>query len=185
LSKVKTSYCLVGIVENVKIKVSVLVEIKESGMGGVSRIGDVVQPCLFRKSHIAIVDEQLVLFVIAFNVAGIAYVDVQPAVAVDICHTHSCRPGPRAGHTGFFGYVLKLEITFIDVKFIWSKVTRKINVDQAVVVNVSKGDAATIVKIAICVNIEVVAEMQLILERHAAGLSVNFEEQRIIGFLRF
>ena len=150
-------------------------------MRGITGIGDAICLGHFFKSAVLLVDEEFVFPVVTFDIAGIAYVDVQPAVSIDVGHTYTSRPGFAAIYPCLLGYVFELPIAFIEVEAILFHVGGKIDVDQTVVVDVTQGHTTPVVKIAVGVDVEIVVKMQLIDKINTRYSTGHFGEQGI-GF---
>src|ERR1700722_2064248 len=80
--------------------------------------------------------------------AGIADIDVQPAVAVDVDHGDAGAPHAILAKAGFVGDVFKFEIPFVEIKLIGPHIGGEEDIGKAVVVDVADGYAAAVVKVA-------------------------------------
>src|SRR5258708_31287827 len=98
-------------------------------MGSVPLVGYAQGGGLFGKSEIAIVYEKFVFLIVPINISGIANINIEPTVPVHIRHAHPCRPGSGAGYAGLFRDVLKDKISLVEVEFVWTLVSRKVNID--------------------------------------------------------
>ena len=113
-----------GVVQNVAVEVAVEVVIEKHGMGAVAFVGESVFGGFFGKGGrlaglAAVVDKQLVLAVVAFDVAGIADVDIEPAIAVNVGHGHAGAPGPGAADPGRFGDIFEFKLAFVEEKLVF------------------------------------------------------------------
>ena len=178
-AQVETADGLEGIVEQVKIEVAVFVVVKKGRMGRVAGVSNAVLLGHFFKSAVFLVDVQLIFAVITFDLARVANVDVQPTVAIDVGHTYPGRPGAFATHLGFFRNVFKLPIAPIEVQAILIHIGGKVDVDQAIVVDIPQCDPSTIVEIAVGINIEFLIEFQLIDKFNTRNRTGHFRKQRL------
>ena len=137
------------VVQNVAIEVAVLVVVEEGGMGRIAFVVEVVSFCSFGEGAVAVVDEEFVLAKGAVDVAGVADIDVEPAVGIYIGHGDTGAPDLCSGHTCFFGDVFKNKIAFVEIEFVLVLVGGEVNIRQAVIVDVADGYAATVVEVAV------------------------------------
>ncbi len=97
--KVKAANRSKGIVQHVKVQILVAVVVKENGVGAQSFVCHAVGFRLFFKRSIALVDEKFIAAVRPRYVARVAYVNIQPAVGIDVRHGDACAPCLLAFHT--------------------------------------------------------------------------------------
>ena len=143
-------------------------------MGGVGGIGQAVFGRLFGESPLpgslisplegaAIIDIQFIPPEFLRVIAGISEVKVEPAIGVDVDEVDAGIPAiGAAGHAGFFSDVFELQVAFIQIEFVWRHIAGKVQVGQAVVVDVSHGYSSAIVEIFIRQHIEFLCFRQLV-----------------------
>lgn len=73
--------------------------------------------------------------------------------------------------------ILKLEIPFVQIKFVGNQVTRKINIEEAVIVYIAQPDPATVIVIPIFIDIELFGVGYRILETDLGTIAVHQFEQ--------
>ena len=125
------------VIQQVHIKIAVLVKVKEGSMGGVTRI---IESCLltfFSKCQVAVVDEQFVssFFRIAF--AGIANINIEITVAVNVSHRDSGLPSAFTIYTGRYCNFFEFKIAKIQIKGVGLHIAREIDIVQSIIVNVT------------------------------------------------
>ena len=86
--------------------------------------------------------------------AGFAHVNVQKSVSIDIDDAHAGTPRPFAVKIGLFGDILEREIAFVEVEFVGDEVACEKYIDEAVVVEVTKANATSVVEILECVSVD-------------------------------
>jgi hypothetical protein len=133
-------------------------------MLGKSLFGDAKGLALFGKGQITIVDIEGVVTVFAFERTGLADIDIQKTIPIDIGHADSCGPNALDPKSRFLGNVFKFEIAFVQVKAIRGLVACKENIDQAIVVDVAECDAGSIEKIAKSIGVELFGKGKIISE---------------------
>jgi hypothetical protein len=101
----------------------------------------------FRKGAIVVIDVQLVSAVAIFHVARVANVHIEPAIVIEIYHYGAGAPHAILLHAAFCRNVFKFEIAFIQVQLVFSHVGCEQYIGQAIIVDVTYGHAAPIVKI--------------------------------------
>jgi hypothetical protein len=104
-----------AVVEQVTIKVAIQVVIKERSMRGQSAVVEAIGIGLFFEAQVPFVDEQFIFFVVALDVAGVAEINIQQAIAIYINHCHAGTPGFFSGSAGGGGDILEFPIAFIEV----------------------------------------------------------------------
>jgi hypothetical protein len=81
------------------------------------------------------------------HVTGIADVDIEPAVIVDIDENRAGTPHAILLEPRFGGDVFELEITFIEIEFIGAHVGRKEDVGETIVIDIADGDPAAVIEV--------------------------------------
>lgn len=154
-----------GLVEDEAIQVAVVVVIEEDRLRGKSGQVKAIFLRAFRESAVAIVDKELVMAVqVMFTLYG-ADIDIQQAIAVDIRHGRPGAPIRSAGYSCLIRDVLELEIAFVEVKPVAAlPVSGKINIGQAVIVDIAYCYSSPIVVIEIIENAESFFFLYFILE---------------------
>ena len=153
-------FLFVEMVQQVHVQITVLIIIKKGGLGGKALVVKPVllrllgKPC-FSVGLLARVDEKLVGRMLK---AGMAEVDVRPAVLVHIGHAHARTPATR-GNACLGGLVGKLEVALVQVQFAGCLVSRKKQVGESVVVEVGGCHATAVVEIIVFKD--VVVEIRL------------------------
>ena len=83
------------------------------------------------------------------------YIDIEKSIAVDIGHGNARAPVGGTGHTGFGRNVFENKISLVEVEFVIPlAVGGKIDIGQAIVVDVAGGHSAAIVVIQVVQDIE-------------------------------
>jgi hypothetical protein len=108
----------------------------------------------FTECQVTLVDIEPVLTLQAFVVPDLANVQIQKAIAVYICHGHASGPATFASYLCRFGDILKLEVSLVEVQFVAALVAGKINVHQAIIVDVPERYPATVVEIQVLEDIK-------------------------------
>ena len=158
----QSSYGPKGVIEQVEVQIAVPVVVEKDAVRTEAAVGQSVRGRFFFKGSVALVDKQFVFLVVALDVAGVADVNIQPAVAIDVGHRHPGRPAPRSRYAGRFGHVLELQIAPIEVEPVGQAIGAEVDIGQAVVINVADGYAAAIVIVAVAKYIEVAVGGQLV-----------------------
>jgi hypothetical protein len=94
-----------------------------------------------------VIDVKLVPAVAVTHVTGIADVDIEPAVIVDIDENRAGTPHAILLEPRFGGDVFELEITFIEIEFIGAHVGRKEDVGETIVIDIADGDPAAVIEV--------------------------------------
>ena len=113
------------------------------------------------------------MLVVTFHIAGIADVNIQPAISIDIRHGHTRTPSAGSSHSCFFGYIFKLKVPFVEVQLIGSEVGRKIQIRKAIVIHISNGYPTPIVEVAVGKDIEVLVKSKVVLKADPRRFSSN------------
>ena len=137
-----------AVVDHKTIEVAVAVIVKKSDLGSVGGYAEPVFVGGFGKGEVMIVDIELVLAVAIAHMPGVADIDVEPSVIVDIHEHYACAPHAVLSEAGLVGDVLELEIAFVEIKLIVRHVGGEEDVGEAVVVDIPDGDATAVVEIA-------------------------------------
>ena len=163
-----------AVVQQVAIQVTVAVVVEE---GGVYRKAYYVQSVVragLAEGQVALIDKQLVVPHAAHarnalpgGRTGLAHVEVLQTVGIDVDHRHPGRPTVGAGHAGPLGHVLEAEISEVAVQFILDQVTRQVDVDQAITVEVADPDPAAVVEIAVGIGVQLVRVGKVVAEGDA------------------
>lgn len=86
--------------------------------------------------------------------SGVADIDVEPTVAVDVRHDDAGAPLLfGGGEPCLFRNVLKMPVAFVEIELIGPHIGGEEYVGEAVVVDVADGYAAAIVEVAIVDNV--------------------------------
>ena len=118
----------------------------------------IVQPVFFSlllEGEVALVDPELVGEAHPFLVAGIADIDIQQPVRVDVCHHHTGAPFSLLPEPCLLRYVFKPEISFVEEQLVGSHIGREEYVHQTVIIDVAGGHTGTVVEIPVAENVEV------------------------------
>ncbi len=163
------------VVHEVQVQPSVAVVIEERGVGGVARVVDAIRGRLFGEGGHpipvqALVDVQLVGAALAADIAGVAHVDVQQAVAVDVGEGDPGSPEPLTGHTGLPGHISKPVRAQVQVQPVVVQVRREEELRQPVAGEVAERDAAAVVVVAVGEDVQLGGVDQAVLEAHAGVL---------------
>ncbi len=159
--------------EQVQIAVAIVVE--ERGLDRVAGVGDAVGggPLDERGDPVRVqplVDVELVGAALPGDFPGVADVDVQPAVAVDVGDGDAGRPGPGVRDAGCGRDVPEVEAAEVQVESGAALVGREHHLRQAVARQVTERDAAAVVVVAVGEDVELAALGEAVLE-HDAGLA--------------
>jgi len=95
-----------------------------------------------------VVDIELVLTMAIGHMPGVADIDIEPAVVIDIYEHHACAPHAVLAEACLVGDVFEMKVAFVEIKFIGPHVGGEEDVGEAVVVDVPDGDAAAVVEVA-------------------------------------
>src|SRR5690606_332318 len=109
----------------------------------------------FREGSVAVVDKQFVLAILTLEVAGVAYIDVDPSIAIDVGHGDAGAPVLGSCHASGFGNVFEAEIALVEKEPIGPHVSGKEYVVEAVVVDVADAYPTPVVVISEGEDIEV------------------------------
>ena len=180
---------LVAVVEQVEVEVAVTVVVEEHAVGAKALISKTVVGSGFGKGTVLLVDVQFVAAVVTLDITGVADVDVEPAVRIDVGHRHAGTPGGLSRYAGPLGHVLELHVPPVEEEAVIYPVTAQVDVGQSVVVDVTQGHAAAVVEVAVGVDVEVLVEVERIGEVDPgdggrqgleAGLPVPL--RRVVGY---
>ena len=127
----------------------------------------------------SLVDEQLVLFIVPFDIAGVADVDIHSPVAVHIGEADPGGPGFCTGHPCFFRDVFKAHTAFIQEQTIRQHIGAEIDIHQAVVVDVADAHPAAVVVVAVGVDVEGLVKGELVFKSDPAFAGGDTFEQSI------
>ena len=131
-----------------------MVVVEERGLRRVALVGEPVLRCHLLERWDAVlveplVDVQLVRARLARDEAGVADVDVEQSIAIDVGHGYSSGPGSFAANTGFVGDVPELKVALVDVELIPVQVRGEHHLGQAIPIEVAYRHAAAVVEIAV------------------------------------
>jgi hypothetical protein len=79
---------------------------------------------------------------------GIADIDIEPSIVIDIYEYHACAPHAVLVEAGLVGDVLEVKVAFVEIKLIRSHVGGEEDVGETVVVDVPEADATAVVEVA-------------------------------------
>jgi len=79
---------------------------------------------------------------------GVADIDIEPAIVVDVHEHHACTPHAVLAEAGLVRDVFEVKVAFVEIKFIVRHVGGEEDVGEAVVVDIPDGDATAVVEIA-------------------------------------
>lgn len=136
-----------AVVDHKAVQVAVVVIIEKRYLGG---IGGDVQPILgggFGKSEVMVVDVKFVLAVAGAHVPGVADIDIQPAVVVDIYECDAGAPHAVLAEARFIRDVVELEIAFIKIEFVVAGVGGHYYVRKTIIVEIADSDTAAVVEV--------------------------------------
>jgi hypothetical protein len=162
-----------------------VVVIEERRLRGVAFVRETVL-CghLFEGRHTvlveSLVDVQLVRATLARDIAGVADVDVEQAIAVHVGHGHSRGPVSFAAHPGFIGDVLELEMAFVEVEFISVQVRREHHLRETVTIEVADRHATAVVEIAVGEDVHLRCVLDAIDEAHPRITRGHHREKMVV-----
>ena len=168
------------ILDHKTVQVAVAVIVKKGDLRGIGGDIEAVLMRGFRKGAVVVIDVKFVAPPAVAHVAGIADVDIQPAVVVDV--DEDCAGAPHAVlvEARLRGNVFKMEIAFIEIEFVASHVRREENIREAVVVDVADGNPAAVVEVPEKEAIVQPLISDLVVE-FDAGILHQFEKRRGAG----
>ena len=103
-----------------------------------------------------------------FRIAGLANVEIESSVSVNIRESNSGGPDVGRSYAGFSCDVAKKKVALVQVKFIVDLVARKEDVLKAVIVDISEGYTRAIIKVSIGVGIHSFRKSEVVAELNAA-----------------
>ncbi len=162
-----------------EVEVAVAVVIQEIGLTARVRIHQTVRGGLFFEDGDAVgvrslVDVELVDAPLERQVAGVAHVDVEQAVTVDVSHRHARLPGiPTSGDAGLIRDVFEAEVALVEIQPVVGHISGEIEVVQAVAVQVSDGHARAVR--------EILEEQLIAMRRRLLGQDVREVNSRPPG----
>ena len=95
-----------------------------------------------------VVDIKFVAAVAGAHVPGVADIDIEPAVVIDVGEYDAGAPHAVLFESGFAGDVFEFPVAFIEKEFVVAHVGREEDIGEAVVVDVADGYAAAVVEVA-------------------------------------
>jgi hypothetical protein len=78
---------------------------------------------------------------------GRADINIRPAVVIDIHYRDAAAPLPCPVNSGFFGDVVKFEVSPVQVQFIGYHIASEIDIGQAILVEISNPHTAPVINI--------------------------------------
>jgi hypothetical protein len=99
-------------------------------------------------------------------------------IAVDVRHGHAAGPSLRPFDPGSVRDVLEPKVAPVEVQPVWAEVRGQVQISEAVVVDVPRRDAATVVVVQVVQDVELAALRQLVDEGDARLLRTQELEQR-------
>jgi len=137
-----------AVIDHEAIQVAIVVIVEKRYLGSIGRDIQAIFCSGFCKGAILIIDVELVSPVTVLHVAGVAYIDIQPAVVIDVHKHGACAPHAVLREARSGGDVLKFEISFIQVDPVLTHIGGEEDIRQTVVIEVADGYAAAIVEVA-------------------------------------
>ena len=107
-----------AVVDHEAVEVAVAVVVEEGDLGGIGGDIEAVFGGLFGEGAVVVIDIEFISSVAVAHVAGVADIDIQPAVAVDVDDGDAGAPHAVLVEAGFVGDVFEFEIAFIEVEFV-------------------------------------------------------------------
>ena len=160
------------VVDQVQVQVSVTIVIEERGVGRIALVRDAV-----RGRHLGegghpvgvqtLVDVQLVGPALARHVSGVADVDVEESVTVDVGEGDPRRPEPLARDPRPLGHIREAEVTLVQVQPVCTEVRREQEFRQTVAGEVAQRHPAAVVVVAIGEDIQLASIGEAVLEADA------------------
>ena len=136
-----------AVLDHKAVEIAIAIIVKKGDLGSIGGDIETIFFCRLGECAIVVIDVQLVPAVAVTHVTGIANVDIEPAVVVDVDENRAGTPHAILLEPGFGGDVFELEISFIKIEFVGAHVGRKEDVREAVVIDVSDGYAAAVIEI--------------------------------------
>jgi len=137
-----------AVVDHEAVEVAVAVIIEEGDLGGIGGNIEAVLGGGVGESIIMVVDIELVLSVAVLHVAGVADIDIEPAVAVDIGHDGAGAPHAVLAEAGFCGDIFEVEAALVEIELVLAHIGGEEDIGEPVVVDIADGDAAAVVEVA-------------------------------------
>ena len=107
-----------AVVDHKAIQVAIAVIVKESDLGGVGGYAQSVLVGGFRKGEVMVVDIKFVLAMAICHMPGVADIDIEPAIVVDVHEHHACTPHAVLAEAGLVRDVFEVKVAFVEIKFI-------------------------------------------------------------------
>ncbi len=136
-----------AVIDHEAIQIAVTVIVKKGHLSGVSGYAKAVSIGCLCEGEIMVIDVELILSIAIGHMTGVADIDVQPAVVIDVYEYYSCAPHAVLTEAGFAGDIFELEIAFIEIELIAGHVGGEEDIGEAVVVDVADGYAAAVVEV--------------------------------------
>ena len=99
---------------------------------------------LIDESKVPLVDKKLIASFFCICFAGVAHVDIEKPIAVDVYHGCATFPSHPASYSRSLSNVFEFEVALIEVQLIELHVRNKVNVFEAIVVDVPNGNPPAI-----------------------------------------
>ena len=151
------------VVEHVHVEVAVLVGVEKGAVRRRALVGEAPRRGLVGKAGdavgaIAPVDEELVGAVVAVHVAGVAHVEVEPAVGVHVGDGDAGAPRASPGHARELCHVLEADrpagLGAVQEELVRSEVGGEVEIGPAVPVHVAYADPAAVEEVAVGEDVE-------------------------------
>jgi len=162
------------VIDYKQIQVAVFVVIKKRRLRGIPLIGDSIFLGLFRKSEVAIVDEQKIFSPCCKGIRRTANVNVKLSVTVDVNHGGSGTPSLLTRNTAPVGDVFKFKIALVQVQAILYHISGEENILQTVVVDVANGYTCAVVEIGIIKYVKIFVFEKNVPEINTGSIGIKF-----------
>ena len=83
-----------------------------------------------------------------------------------------------SSHSGFGGNILELKAAFVQIKLVPVLISSEVNINKAIVVDILLSNSASILEIAICVDVECLTERKVIREMNSTLLRIYGSKKR-------
>jgi len=119
-----------------------------------------------------IIDEKLIFTIKLLVTTHLTDVDIQPTIAIDIDHADSGSPVAGPGYSRLPGDIFKPDLTGIvyspvEKQTVGQLIGGKINIGKSVIIDITNGNAASIIKIEILNDVESIVLLEDIAEGYA------------------
>ena len=173
------------IVDDEQVQVPVAVVVEEDGLGRIARVRDAVRRRLLDEGRDAVgvqplVDVQLVGPEFALDFAGVADVEVEPAVAVHVGESDAGGPA-LAVQAGFRGDVAEAELPLVQVQPGAAEIRGEHDFGEPVAAHVPQRHPAAVVEVAVGEDVQLGGGGEAILEVDAGVAGGQQREQSASG----